>query len=122
MEPSENDRFFENRCDAMFVVNVLADNAGYARYIKSKGLSGVHVLDIVDLFKNVFEGREDAVIMKTVDQLMREGLLISGGGGTVINPNPPVAVDLKGVEIEIEAISPEVEVVDAESLKSDAET
>ncbi len=106
----------------MFVVNVLADNAGYARYIKSKGLSGVHILDIVDLFKNVFEGREDKEIIKTVDQLMREGLLISGGGGAVINPNPPVAVDLKGVEIEIEAISPEVEVVDADGLKSDAET
>ncbi len=122
MEPSEDDRFFENRCDAMFVVNVLADNAGYARYIKSKGLSGVHILDIVDLFKNIFEGREDTEITKTVDQLMREGLLISGGGGTVINPNPPVMVDLKGVEIEIEAISPEAEVVDADGLKSDAET
>ncbi len=122
MEPSEDDRFFENRCDAMFVVNVLADNAGYARYIKSKGLSGVHILDIVDLFKNVFEGREDKEIIKTVDQLMREGLLISGGGGAVINPNPPVVVDLKGVEIEIEAISPEVEVVDADGLKSDTET
>ena len=122
METSEDDRFFENRCDAMFVVNVLADNAGYARYIKSKGLSGVHILDITDLFKNVFEGREDKEIMKTIDQLMREGLLISGGGGTVINPNPPVEVDLKGVEIEIEAISPEVDVVDAKGLKSDAET
>ncbi|MEA1908409.1 MAG: hypothetical protein U9N43_05195 [Euryarchaeota archaeon] len=122
MEPSEDDRFFGNRCDAMFVVNVLADNAGYAGYIKSKGLSGVHILDIIDLFKNVFEGREDKEIMKTVDQLMREGLLISGGGGAVINPNPPVVVDLKGVEIEIEAISPEVEVVDADGLKSDAET
>ncbi len=122
METSEDDRFFENRCDAMFVVNVLADNAGYARYIKSKGLSGVHVLDIIDLFKNVFEGREDKEIMTTVNQLMREGLLISGGGGTVINPNPPVEVDLKGVEIEIEAISPEVDVVDAKGLKSDAKT
>ncbi|RZN38134.1 MAG: hypothetical protein EF813_05150 [Methanosarcinales archaeon] len=122
METSEDDRFFENRSDALFVVNVLADNAGYAGYIRSKGLSGVHILDIIDLFKNVFEGREDKEIIRTVNQLMREGLLISGGGGAVINPNPPVVVDLKGVDIKIEAISSEVEVVDAEGLKSDTET
>jgi hypothetical protein len=119
METSEDDRFFENRREVMFVVNILADNARYAEHIKSKGLSGVHALDIIDLFKSIFEACDEAEIMKTIDQLMREGLLISGGGGTVMNPNPPVSVDSKGVEIEIGAISPEKNVVNADGPDSD---
>ncbi|HIE31883.1 MAG TPA: hypothetical protein EYP67_05830 [Methanosarcinales archaeon] len=119
MATNEDDRFFENRREVMFIINILADKAEYAEYIKSKGLSGVHALDVIDLFKNVFGERDEAEIMQTIDQLMREGLLVSGGGGTVVNPNPPVAVDSKGVEIEIEAISPEEEVVDVEDLDSE---
>jgi hypothetical protein len=119
MDTSEDDRFFENRREVMFIVNILADDAEYAEYIKSKGLGGVHAIDIIDLFQNVFEGRDEAEIMQTIDQLMREGLLISGGGGTVVNPNPPVSVDSKGIEIEIGAISHDVEVVDADGPDSD---
>jgi len=99
---SEDDLFFENRCRAMFVVNVLADNDAYAEYMKPKGLSGVQMLDIIDLFKNVFGEVDDRVIIQTADQLVHEGLLVSKGGGTVVNPNPPISVDSEGIKIEIE--------------------
>ncbi len=101
---SEDDLFFENRCRAMFVVNVLADNDAYAGYMKPKGLSGVQMLDIIDLFKNVFGEVDDRVIIQTADQLVHEGLLVSKGGGTVVNPNPPISVDSEGIKIEIETV------------------
>jgi len=101
---SEDDLFFENRCRAMFVVNVLADNDAYAEYMKPKGLSGVQMLDIIDLFKNVFGEVDDRVIIQTADQLVHEGLLVSKGGGTVVNPNPPISVDSEGIKIEIETV------------------
>ena len=101
---SEDDLFFENRCRAMFVVNVLADNDAYAEYMKPKGLSGVQILDIIDLFKNVFGEVDDREIMQTADQLVHEGLLVSKGGGTVVNPNPPISVDSEGIKIEIETV------------------
>ena len=101
---SEDDLFFENRCRAMFVVNVLADNDAYAGYMKPKGLSGVQILDIIDLFKNVFGEVDDKEIIQTADQLVHEGLLVSKGGGTVINPNPPISVDSEGIKIEIETV------------------
>ena len=101
---SEDDLFFENRCRAMFVVNVLADNDAYAEYMKPKGLSGVQMLDIIDLFKNVFGEVDDKVIIQTADQLVHEGLLVSKGGGTVVNPNPPISVDSEGIKIEIETV------------------
>jgi len=101
---SEDDLFFENRCRAMFVVNVLADNDAYAEYMKPKGLSGVQMLDIIDLFKNVFVEVDDRVIIQTADQLVHEGLLVSKGGGTVVNPNPPISVDSEGIKIEIETV------------------
>jgi len=104
---SEDDLFFENRCRAMFVVNVLADNDAYAGYMKPRGLSGVQILDIVDLFKSVFEEIDDKEIMQTADQLVHEGLLVSKGGGTVMNPNPPISVDSEGIKIEIEAVGSE---------------
>ncbi len=101
---SEDDLFFENRCRAMFVVNVLADNDAYAGYMKPKGLSGVQILDIIDLFKNVFGEVDDKEIIQTADQLVHEGLLVSKGGGTVMNPNPPISVDSEGIKIEIETV------------------
>ncbi len=101
---SEDDLFFENRCRAMFVVNVLADNDAYAEYMKPKGLSGVQILDIIDLFKNVFGAVDDKEIIQTADQLVHEGLLVSKGGGTVVNPNPPISVDSEGIKIEIETV------------------
>lgn len=101
---SEDDLFFENRCRAMFVVNVLADNDAYAEYMKPKGLSGVQILDIIDLFKNVFGEVDDKEIIQTADQLVHEGLLVSKGGGTVVNPNPPISVDSEGIKIEIETV------------------
>ncbi|KAF5417345.1 MAG: hypothetical protein C5S48_00570 [Candidatus Methanogaster sp.] len=101
---TEDDLFFENRCRTMFVVNVLADDDAYAEYMKPKGLSGVHILDIIDLFKNVFGEIDDKEIMQTADQLVREGLLVSKGGGTVMNPNPPISVDSEGIKIEIETV------------------
>ncbi|NOQ33315.1 MAG: hypothetical protein GQ567_03830 [Methanosarcinales archaeon] len=104
---SEDDLFFENRCRAMFVVNVLADNDAYAEYVKPRGLSGVQLLDIVDLFKSVFGEIDDKEIMQTADQLVHEGLLVSKGGGTVMNPNPPISVDSEGIKIEIEAVGSE---------------
>ncbi len=104
MELSEDDLFFENRCRVMFVVNVLADNDAYAKYMKPKGLSGVQILDIIDLFKNVFGEIEDREVAQTADQLIHEGLLVSKGGGTVVNPNPPISVDSEGIKIEIETV------------------
>jgi hypothetical protein len=101
---SEDDLFFENRCRAMFVVNVLADNDAYAEYMRPKGLSGVQILDIIDLFKNVFGEVDDKEIIQTADQLVHEGLLVSKGGGTVVNPNPPISVDSEGIKIEIETV------------------
>ena len=101
---SEDDLFFENRRRVMFVVNVLADNDAYAEYMKPRGLSGVQILDIIDLFKNVFEEVDDKEIMQTADQLVHEGLLVSKGGGTVMNPNPPISVDSEGIKIEIETV------------------
>ncbi len=101
---SEDDLFFENRCRVMFVVNVLADNDAYAEYMKPKGLSGVQILDIIDLFKNVFGEIEDREVAQTADQLIHEGLLVSKGGGTVVNPNPPISVDSEGIKIEIETV------------------
>ncbi len=101
---SEDDLFFENRYRVMFVVNVLADNDAYAEYMKPKGLSGVQILDIIDLFKNVFEEVDDKEIIQTADQLVHEGLLVSKGGGTVMNPNPPISVDSEGIKIEIETV------------------
>ncbi len=101
---SEDDLFFENRCRAMFVVNVLADNDAYAGYMKPKGLSGVQILDIIDLFKSAFGEIDDKEIMQTADQLVHEGLLVSKGGGTVVNPNPPISVDSEGIKIEIETV------------------
>jgi hypothetical protein len=101
---SEDDLFFENRCRAMFVVNVLADNDSYAEYMKPRGLSGVQIHDIIDLFKNVFGDIDDREIIQTADQLVHEGLLVSKGGGTVINPNPPISVDSEGIKIEIETV------------------
>ena len=113
---SEDDLFFENRRRAMFVVNVLADNDAYAGYIKPKGLSGVQILDIVDLFKNVFGETEDKDILQTTDQLVHEGLLVSKGGGTVMNPNPPISVDSKGIKIEIETVGYEDEEVTSPAM------
>jgi len=104
---SEDDLFFENRCRVMFVVNVLADNDAYAEYVKPNGLSGVQTLDIIDMFKNVSGEIDDKEITQTVDQLVHEGLLVSKGGGTVMNPNPPIYVDSKGIKIEIEAVGSE---------------
>lgn len=104
---SEDDLFFENRCRAMFVVNVLAGNDAYAEYVKPKGLSGVQLLDIVDMFKSAFGEIDDKEIMQTADQLVHEGLLVSKGGGTVMNPNPPISVDSEGIKIEIEAVGSE---------------
>jgi hypothetical protein len=104
MRLSEDDLFFENRCKVMFVVNVLADNDAYAEYMKPRGLSGVQILDIIDLFKNVFGEVEDEEVAQTADQLIHEGLLVSKGGGTVMNPNPPISVDSEGIKIEIEAV------------------
>ncbi|MEA3281262.1 MAG: hypothetical protein U9Q68_01705 [Euryarchaeota archaeon] len=101
---SEDDLFFENRCRTMFVVNVLADNDAYAGYMKPKGLSGVQILDIIDLFKNVFGEIDDKEIIQTADQLVHEGLLVSKGGGTVMNQNPPISVDSEGIKIEIETV------------------
>lgn len=104
---SEDDLFFENRCRVMFVVNVLADNDAYAEYVKPRGLSGVQLLDIVDMFKSAFGEIDDKEIMQTADQLVHEGLLVSKGGGTVMNPNPPISVDSEGIKIEIEAVGSE---------------
>ncbi len=101
---SEDDLFFENRCRVMFVVNVLADNDAYAEYVKPIGLSGVQVHDIIDLFKSVFGEIDDKEIVQTADQLMHEGLLVSKGGGTVMNPNPPISVDSEGIKIEVETL------------------
>ncbi len=101
---SEDDLFFENRRRVMFVVNVLADNDAYAEYVKPRGLSGVQILDIIDMFKNVSGEIDDKEIMQTADQLVHEGLLVSKGGGTVMNPNPPIHVDSEGIKIEIEAV------------------
>ena len=101
---SEDDLFFENRRRIMFVVNVLADNDAYAGYMKPKGLSGVQILDIIDLFKNVFGEIEDKEVAQAADQLVHEGLLVSKGGGTVMNPNPPISVDSEGIKIEIETV------------------
>ncbi|MEA3324763.1 MAG: hypothetical protein U9Q37_06455 [Euryarchaeota archaeon] len=101
---SEDDLFFENRCRTMFVVNVLADNDAYANYMRPKGLSGIQILDIIDLFKNVFGDVDDRELIQTADQLVHEGLLVSKGGGTVMNPNPPVSVDSEGIKIEIETV------------------
>jgi len=107
MELSEDDLFFENRCRVMFVVNVLADNDAYAGYMKPKGLSGVQIQDIIDLFKNIFGEIDDKEIMQTADQLVHEGLLVSKGCGTAMNPNPPISVDSKGIKIEIAAVGSE---------------
>ncbi|HDN65974.1 MAG TPA: hypothetical protein ENF23_06775 [Methanosarcinales archaeon] len=101
---SEDDLFFENRCRTMFVVNVLSDNDAYANYMKPKGLSGIQMLDVIDLFKNVFGEVDDREIIQTADQLVHEGLLVSKGGGTVMNPNPPISVDSEGIKIEIETV------------------
>ena len=108
---SEDDLFFENRCRVTFVVNALADNDAYAEYMKPRGLSGVQILDIIDLFKNVFGEIDDKEIIQTADQLVHEGLLISKGGGTVMNPNPPISVDSEGIKIEIETVGYEDEEV-----------
>lgn len=104
MEPNEDDMFFENRRRVLFVVNVLADNTEYAEHVKSNGLSGVQIIDIIDLFRNVFGEFDDAEIVRTIEQLMREELLTSRGGRTVMNPNPPISVDSKGIKIKIETI------------------
>ena len=104
METTEEDMFFENRCQTLFVVNVLADNDKYAEYVRSGGLSGVRIADTIDLFKNVFGECDDIEIVRTIDQLIREGLLISMGEATVMNPNPPISVDSAGIEIRIEAV------------------
>ncbi|PXF60247.1 MAG: hypothetical protein C4B59_09835 [Candidatus Methanogaster sp.] len=101
---SEDDLFFENRCRTMFVVNVLADNDAYANYMRPKGLSGIQILDIIDLFKNVFGDVDDRELIQIADQLVHEGLLVSKGGGTVMNPNPPISVDSEGIKIEIETV------------------
>lgn len=103
METTEDDLFFDTRRRALFIVNVLADNEGYARYVRSNGLSGVRIADTIDLFKNVFGECEDIEIVRTIDQLVREGLLTSMGGDTVTNPNPPISVDSEGIEIKVEA-------------------
>jgi hypothetical protein len=108
---SEDDLFFENRCRVMFVVNLLADNDAYAEYMKPRGLSGVQILDIIDLFKNVFGEIDDREVAQTADQLVHEGLLVSKGGGTVVNPNPPISVDSEGIKIEIEAVGSKDEAV-----------
>jgi hypothetical protein len=113
---SEDDLFFENRCRVMFVVNVLADNDTYAEYVKPKGLSGVQLLDIVDMFKSAFGEIDDKEIMQTADQLVHEGLLVSKGGGTVMNPNPPISVDSEGIKIEIEAVGYEDETVNPPTM------
>jgi hypothetical protein len=113
---SEDDLFFENRCRAMFVVNVLADNDAYAEYMKPRGLSGVQILDIIDLFKNVFGEIDDKEIMQTADQLVHERLLVSKGGGTVMNPNPPISVDSEGIKIEIETVGYEDETVNPPTM------
>ena len=104
METTDDDVFFENRRRALFIVNVLADNDGYAKFVRSKGLSGVQIADTIDLFKNVFGEGEDIEIVRTVDQLVREGLLTSMGGDAVMNPNPPISVDSEGIEIKVEAV------------------
>jgi len=60
--------------------------------------------DIIDLFKSVFGEIDDKEIVQTADQLMHEGLLVSKGGGTVMNPNPPISVDSEGIKIEVETL------------------
>ena len=107
METTDDDVFFLNRCRALFIVNVLADNNGYAKYVRSKGFSGVRIADTIDLFKNVFGECDDIEIVRTIDQLVREGLLTSMGGDAVMNPNPPISVDSEGIEIKIEAVGHE---------------
>mgnify|MGYP002266894692 CR=1 FL=1 len=62
------------------------------------------IADTIDLFKNVFGECDDIEIVRTIDQLIREGLLISMGEATVMNPNPPISVDSEGIEIRIEAV------------------
>jgi len=108
MDMDEDDLFFENRRKVMFVVNVLADNDAYSEHMKSNGLDGVHVHDIIDLSKSIFgDGNvSDLEIVKTADQLVREGLLESRGSGIVTNPNPPISVDSEGIIIAIAAVEP----------------
>ncbi len=108
MDMDEDDLFFENRRKVMFVVNVLADNDAYSEHMKSNGLDGVHVHDIIDLSKSIFGDGDvsDLEIAKTAEQLVREGLLESRGSGIVINPNPPVSVDSEGIVIAIAAVEP----------------
>ncbi|RLG24922.1 hypothetical protein DRN77_01230 [Methanosarcinales archaeon] len=101
---TEEDVFFDNRRKIMFIVNVLVGNTEYIEYMRSKGLSGVQISDIVDMFKNLSGAVDESEIVQTIDQLLREGLLISRGGGTVINPNPPISVDSEGIEIKIETV------------------
>ena len=108
MDMDEDDLFFENRRKVMFVVNVLADNDAYSEHMKSNGLDGVHVHDIIDLSRSIFGdgGASDLEIVKTADQLVREGLLESRGSGIVTNPNPPISVDSEGIIIAIAAVEP----------------
>ncbi len=104
MGADEDDAFFENRRKVMFVTNVLIDNDAYVDYMRSKGLGGVQVLDLLELFGNVFGPFDEADIKQTLGQLVHEGLLVSMGGGIVANPNPPISVDSEGIKIEIETI------------------
>jgi len=108
MDMDEDDLFFENRRKVMFVVNVLADNDAYSEHMKSNGLDGVHVHDIIDLSRSIFGDGDvsDLEIVKTADQLVREGLLESRGSGIVTNPNPPISVDSEGIIIAIAAVEP----------------
>jgi len=108
MDMDEDDLFFENRRKVMFVVNVLADNDAYSEHMKSNGLDGVHVHDIIDLSRSIFGDGDvsDLEIVKTADQLVREGLLESRGSGIVTNPNPPISVDSEGIVIAIAAVEP----------------
>ncbi len=101
---TEEDEFFDNRRKIMFIVNVLIDKTEYVEYMKSKGLSGVQISDILDMFKNIEGTVDEPEIVRTIDQLLREELLISMGSGTVINPNPPISVDSAGIEIKIETV------------------
>ncbi|MEA1943744.1 MAG: hypothetical protein U9N07_00115 [Euryarchaeota archaeon] len=101
---SEEDEFFDNRRKVLFVVNLLVDNTEYIEYMRSKGLSGVQISDIIDMSKNISGVIDESEIVQTIDQLLREELLISKGGGTVINPNPPISVDSAGIEIKIETV------------------
>ncbi len=113
MSVDEDDVFFENRRKVLFVTNVLIDNDAYVDYMRSKGLNGVQVLDLLELFGNAFGPFDEAEIKRTIGQLVHEGLLVSIGGGIVMNPNPPTSVNSAGIKIEIETIG--YEEVDVEA-------